>query len=200
MNESFTVGLDQQEVLRRRAAVRRTRMIGGSVVLLLAAVGAGLGITLAIMLGQYWPFGLLMVVSMLITAVPTLKAMTMSEELKRWYDGAALPPYAMRMTPAALELGVEGAAAPVVLPWPAVSGLRVERRYGQPVLEVVLHPGVEPTSPGVLGLDQPTAKAALRPSKWLKPAGFYGVASLDQPVEAIAQAVHYFSQGQAVLR
>lgn len=200
MNESFTVGLNHQEVLRRRATVRRTRMIGGSVVLLLSAIGLGLSAVLASVLGPYWPFGLLMGASILLTAVPTIKAMMISEELKRWYDASALPQYALRMTPAALELGVEGAPAPVVLPWPTVGGLQVKRKFGQPVLEVVLRPGVTATTPGVLGLDHPAAKAALGSSKWIKSAGFYGVASLDQPVEAIAQALQYFSQGQAALR
>ncbi len=199
MNESFTVGLNHQEVLRRRARVRRTRMIGGSVVLLMSAIGLGLAAVLATILGQYWPFALLMGASFLLMAVPTVKAMMVSEELRRWYDASGLPPYAMRMTPAALELGVEGASAPVVLPWPAVSGLEVKGKFGQPVLEVLLQPGVTPTSPGVFGLDHPAAKAALGPSKWIKSAGFYGVASLDQPVEAIAQALHHFSQGQAAL-
>jgi len=201
MNESFTVGLNHQEVLRRRARVRRTRMVGGSVVLLMSAIGIGLATVLATVIGsQYWPVALLMGASFLLMAAPTLKAMAVSEKLKRWYDANGLPPYAMRMTPAALELGVEGASAPVVLPWPAVSGLQVKGKFGQPVLEVLLQPGVTPASPGVFGLDHPAAKATLGPSKWIKSAGFYSVASLDRPLEAIAQALHHYSQGQATLR
>jgi hypothetical protein len=103
------------------------------------------------------------------------------------------------MSPAALELGVEGALAPVVLPWQAVQGFQLRRRYGQQTLEVVLHPNVSPTSPGITGLDQPAAQASLQPGKWLKSAGFYGVASLDQPVDAIDQALRYFSSGQVAL-
>ncbi len=193
------VGLKTDEVLRRRATVRRTRMIGGSVVLFLTAIGLGLSVALMIMLGAYWPIGLLMVFSMLVIAAPTLKALRISAELKRWYDASELPPFALRMSPAALELGVEGAQAPVVLPWQAVRGFQLRRRYGQQTLEVVLHPNVSATSPGITGLDQPAAQASLQPGKWLKSAGFYGVASLDQSVEAIDQALRYFSSGQVVL-
>lgn len=76
-------------------------------------------------------------------------------------------------------------------------GLRQQRKFGQPILEVVLQRGVTPTSPGVSGLDQPAARATLQPSKWIKTAGFYGVASLDQPVESIDQALRHFSNGLA---
>ncbi|TCO26412.1 hypothetical protein EV652_107304 [Kribbella steppae] len=199
MNESFVVGLNRAEVLRRRAIVRRTRQIGGAVTLFLSAICVGLAIGLAAGFPEYWPFAVLIAVSMLPVALPTLKSLNASAQLKRWYDANDLPPFAFRMTPAALELGVEGAPAPVVLPWPAVIGLRQQRKFGQPILEVVLQQGVTPTSPGVSGLDQPAARATLQPSKWIKTAGFYGVASLDQPVEAMDQALRHFSQGQAAL-
>lgn len=193
--ESFVVGLRTDEVLRRRATVRRTRLIGGSVVLVLTTIGLGLAVALTIMLGEFWFIGLLMIFSMLLLATPTVKAMRVSAALKRWYDASELPPFALRMSPVALELGVEGAPAPVVLPWQAVQGFRLQRRYGQQTLEVVLRPNVSPTSPGISGLDQLAAQASLQPGKWLKSAGLYGVASLDQPVEAINQALQHFSRG-----
>jgi hypothetical protein len=199
MNESFVVGLRRDEVLRRRAAVRRVRMIGGSITLVMTAVGFGLSVVLMVMLGDYWMLGLPMVAAMVILAWSGLRSVRQSVALKRWYEASDLPPYAMRMTPAALELGVEGAPAPVVLPWQAVVGLRQQRRFGQPVLEVVLQPGVTPSSPGVSGLDQPAARATLQPSKLIKTAGFYGVPSLDQPVDAIDQALRHFSHGLAAV-
>jgi hypothetical protein len=197
MNESFVVGLNRVEVLRRRAIVRRTRQIGGAITLFLSAICVGLAVGLAVAFPESWPFAVLIAVSMLLVALPTLKALKKSAELKRWYAANDLPPFALRMTPAALELGVEGATAPVVLPWPAVLGLRQQRKFGQPILEVVLQQGVIPTSPGVSGLDQPAARATLQPGKWIKTAGFYGVASLDQPVEAIDQALRHYSNGLA---
>ncbi|MEU4195181.1 hypothetical protein AB0E69_25000 [Kribbella sp. NPDC026611] len=199
MNESFVVGLNREEVLRRRATVRRTRLIGGGITLTMTAIGLGLSIVLTIMLGDYWMIGLLMIASMVILGSSGIQALRQGTKLKRWYDATDLPPYALRMTPAALELGVEGAPAPVVLPWPAVVGLRYQRKFGQPILEVVLQPGVTPASPGVTGLDQPAARATLQPSKWIKTAGFYGVASLDQSVEAIDQALRHFSNGVAAV-
>ncbi|WP_405056453.1 hypothetical protein OG474_27390 [Kribbella sp. NBC_01505] len=199
MDESFVVGLNRAEVLRRRATVRRTRQIGGAVTLVLSGIGLGLAVALTLMLGDYWAIGLLMIASMLILVVSSVRGLQTGAKVKRWYDATDLPPYALRMTPATLELGVEGAPAPVVLPWPAVRGLRHRRLLGQPILELVLQPGVTPTSPGVQGLDQPAALATLTPGKWVKSAGFYGVASLDQPVAAIDQALRYFSRGTAAI-
>ncbi len=46
---------------------------------------------------------------------------------------------------------------------------------------------------------QPAAQATLKPSKWVKTAGLYGVPSLDQPVEAIDQALRHFSNGTAAV-
>ncbi|MET9268345.1 hypothetical protein [Kribbella sp. NPDC003557] len=195
MNESFVVGLRHDEVLRRRAVVRRVRLIGGAIVVVTTSVGLVLSVWLMILLGDAWYIGLLMIASLLLPLVSVIQ----SFRQQRWYAGADLPPYAMRMTPAALELGVEGAPAPVVLPWPAVSGFRQERRAGQPVLRVLLRRGVTPTSPGVSGLDQPAARATLQPSKFVKNGGLYGVPSLDQPVEAIDQALRYFSNGNAAV-
>ncbi len=197
MNESFVVGLNRAEVLRRRAIVRRTRQIGGAVTLFLSASCIALAAGLAVAYPDSWPYAVLVAVSMLPLLLPTLKALKKSAELKRWYDAADLPPFALRMTPAALELGVEGAAAPVVLPWPAVLGLRQQRKLGQPILEVVLQQGVTPTSPGVSGLEQPAARPTLKPSRRIKTARFYSVASLDQPVEAIDQALRHYSHGLA---
>jgi hypothetical protein len=197
MTQSFVVGLNQAEVLRRRAIVSRIRRIGSSLTLVLSAIGMGLAVMLTVMLGQMWMIGLLLIASMLPLVFSAVKGLQVSAESKRWYDASGMPPFAMRMSPAGLELGCEGAPAPVVLPWPAVQGFRYQRKLGQPVLEISLAPGVTPSSPGVSGLDQPAARATLQPRRWIKTAGFYGIASLDQPVEAIDQALRYFSQGLA---
>lgn len=98
-----------------------------------------------------------------------------------------------------MELGVERAPAPVVLPWSAVVGFRRKRTFGRQTLQVVVQPGVTAASPGVSGLDQPAVRALLRPSRRVKTAGLYSVASLDQPVEAIDQALRYFSNGVAAV-
>lgn len=199
MDESFVVGLKRDEVLRRRGAVRRVRMIGGAIVVFLTLIGLTLAVALTNLLGDAWYIGVLMIVALLLPLTSVIRSFKQGAALKRWYAATDLPPYAMRMTPAALELGIEGAPAPVVLPWPAVIGFRHERRLGQPVLLALLQPGVTPTSPGVSGLDQPAAQATLQPGKWVKTAGMYGVPSLDQPVEAIDQALRHFSNGTAAV-
>lgn len=180
MDESFVVGLKRDEMLRRRRTVRRVRMIGGGFTLLLSALGLGLSISLTIRMGDLWIAGVLMIASMLFLFGSSLIPFLQRGKLKRWYAGTDLPPYALRMTAAALELGVEGAPAPVVLPWPAVVGFRRKRKLGQPLLQVVVQPGVTAAGLGRRG-------------------GLYSVASLDQPVEAIDQALRYFSNGVAAV-
>jgi hypothetical protein len=60
-----------------------------------------------------------------------------------------------------------------------VLGFRRKRKLGQPLLQVAVQPGV----PGLSGR-----------------AGVYSVAALDQPVEAIDQALRYFSNGVATIQ
>lgn len=200
MNESFVVGLRRDEVLRRRAAVRRSRLIGGTVMVFLITLGLVVGVLMLSLLGAGWYLGLPMIVAFLLPSPGVVLTFKLLGDQKRWYDSSEVPPYALRMTPAALELGVDGAPAAVVLPWPAVAGLRHERRFGKPVVSVALQPGVTPVSPGVSGLEHPAAQATLCPSKWIKAAGFYPVAALDQPLEAIDQALRHFSNSTAGVR
>ncbi|TCC35972.1 hypothetical protein [Kribbella speibonae] len=199
MNESFVVGLRRDEMLRRRSTVRRVRMISGGITLLISMAGLALSIWLTFRLDGSWAMGAMMIACMVFLFGSSLVPFVQSGKLKRWYAGADLPPYALRMTAGGLELGVEGAPAPVVLPWPAVVGFRRKRKLGQPLLQVVVQPGVTAGSPGVSGLDQPVVQALLRRSRRVKTAGVYSVASLDQPVEAIDQALRYFSNGVAAV-
>ncbi|TWD82367.1 hypothetical protein FB561_3497 [Kribbella amoyensis] len=193
--EGFVVGLDRSEVLRRRASVRRTRLVGGVVVIAFSAVGVGLSVELMVLLGDSWPVGLLMMAAFVLPVVAAVRGLWTNATMKRWYAAADVPPFALRMTAASLELGVEGAQRPLVVPWEAVRGFRRRLRFGQPILEVELRPGIQPITPGVTGLEQPAVQKMVRPSRLTKGAGLYGIASLDQPVEAIDQALRYFSRG-----
>jgi hypothetical protein len=199
MDENFVVGLKRDVVLRSRARVRRIQTISGGFTLLISVLGLGLSIALTLRMGDMWIAGMLMIASMLFLCGSSLVPFVRWGKLKRWSAGTDLPPYALRMTAAALELGVEGASAPVVLPWPAVVGFRRTRKLGQPLLQVVVQPGVTAASPGVSGLDQPAVRALLRRGRRVKTAGLYSVASLDQPVEAIDQALRHFSNGVAAV-
>lgn len=196
MNESFVVGFRRDEVVRRRAILRRKRKIGGSATLFFAAIAIGGWLWQVLTIPEFRPFGAIAVAGMLPLVIVASKTLKQTADT-RWYDATELPPYAMRMTPVALELGIEGAPAPVILPWSAVVGVRQQRR--QLALVVVLQPGITSSSPGVSGLDQPAIRAALRRIKRLKTFGFYGVPILDQPVEAIDQALRHFSNGAAAV-
>ncbi|MFC0622985.1 hypothetical protein [Kribbella deserti] len=201
---TFVVGLDRETVLRRRALVRKIQWIGGWISAILAAIGTSLALVFVLYAGfihpgaGLWPFAVLMLLSLLPLAFITTQSLRLTADRRRWYAAAELPPFAMRMSPAALELGCEGAPTPVVLPWEAIKGFKVRERFGEPVLEIALNPG---GGVGATGLDHPAAKAALQPNRMLKSPGFVAVAALDQPLEAIDQALRTFSGGRtAILR
>ncbi len=198
---TFVVGLDRDEVLRRRAIVRRSQQFGVWAMYLGFALVLGLALVMVIAFADKGGMSLVLAVLVTASMVPLLyaagKARAGLAASMRWFEANDMPPFAIRMSPQALELGCEGAAQPVVLPWPLVRGFELRRRYGQDVLLLALQPGVTTDAPGTSGLDQPAARAALFPDRSLKSGGFYGVASLDQPVPAIDQAMRYFSGGAA---
>ncbi|WP_328996322.1 hypothetical protein OG394_16885 [Kribbella sp. NBC_01245] len=197
---TFVVGLDRDTVLRRREVVHKIQWVGGWVSAILAAIGVVLAVIFVVYAvfvhpgADMWPFALLMLLSVLPLAVINARSLRLTADRKRWFAAAELPRFAMRMSPSALELGVEGAPAPVVLPWDVVKGFKVRQPFGEPVLEIALNPGVS-------GLDHPAAKAALQPKRMLRSPGFVAVAALDQSVEAIDAALRQFSGGRtAILR
>lgn len=195
---TFVVGLDRDTVLRRREVVRKIQWVGGWVSAVLAAIGVGLAVIFVVYAAfvypgeGMWPYAVLMLLSLLPLAFITATSLQLTANRKRWYDATELPPFAMRMSPDALELGCEGAPAPVVLPWDVVKGFKVRQRFGEPVLEIALNPGVP-------DLVHPAARAALQPNRLLKSPGFVAVAALDQPVEAIDQALRHFSGGRTAI-
>ncbi|MEU8222100.1 hypothetical protein [Kribbella sp. NPDC048915] len=178
MDESFVVGLKHDEILRRRTRTRRLQVISSGFNFVLSLVGLGLALVLLLRSDGGWVVGGLLFAAMLLLLGSALVVIVQRAKLQRWAAGTDLPPYALRMTRAALELGVEGASAPVVLPWPAVRGFRRKRKLGQSLLQIAVQPGVTSVSGR---------------------AGLYSVAALDQPVEAIDQALHYFSNGTAAV-
>lgn len=199
---TYVVGLDRAEVLRRRRTVRRTQSFAIWWTVISFGVLLGILVAVAITMGSangLWFFVALIVVAMIPVVVTTEQSRRRLAASKRWFAAAELPPFAMRMTAQALELGCEGAPEPIVLPWNTVLGFRLRRRFGQQVLELALAPGVTASTAGIRGADQPAASAMLWPPKRTKAAGFYGVASLDQPVEAIDQALRSFTAGRVTI-
>jgi hypothetical protein len=196
---AFVVGIDRDAVVRRREVVRKVQRRGAWVTLVIGAVGiiAALYALIAFRGSGLWPFALLLIAAMVPLVLSTVLALRLDAERQRWYDANALQPVAMRMSPKSLELACEGAAYPVVLPWPTVKGFRQEKLLGQYALELELAPGVGATTAGVRGLDQPAVRTVVKPNPLLRPTGLFLVMALDQPVHVIDQALRHFSQGQA---
>jgi hypothetical protein len=196
---TFVVGIDRDAVLQRRQVVRNVQRRGAWVTLVIGAVGivAALYALIAFRGSGLWPFALLLIAAMVPLVFSTVLALRLDAERQRWYDANELQPVAMRMSPKALELACEGAAYPVVLPWPTVKGFRQQKLFGQYALELELAPGVGATTAGVRGLDQPAVRTVVKPNPLLRSTGLFLVNALDQPVHVIDQALKHFSQGQA---
>jgi hypothetical protein len=196
---AFVVGVDRDVLVRRREVVRKVQRRGAWVTLGIGAVGivAALYALIAFRGAGLWPFALLLIAAMVPLVLSTVLVLRLDAERKRWYDTNQLQPIAMRMSPKALELACEGAAYPVVLPWPTVKGFRQEKLFGQYALELELAPGVGATTAGVRGLDQPAVRTVVKPNPLLRPTGLFLVKALDQPVHVIDQALKHFSGGRA---
>lgn len=179
--------------------MRRIRLIGGwlSFVLALAAFMVPLSL-LFLGVDGVWVMTLVLMGAALPLLLMTGRALWKTAQLHNWHAATDLPPFALRMSPAALELGCEGATAPVVLPWAAFPGFKLRRRYGRLVL--VLARRIRTNTPGVTGLDQPAAAATLGHDWLVKSAGFYSINVLNQPLSAIDDALRYFTGGRAGIR
>ncbi len=195
----FVVGIDRDALVRRREVVRKVQRRGAWVTLGIGAVGivAALYALIAFRGAGLWPFALLLIAAMVPLVLSTVLVLRIDAERKRWYDTNQLQSIAMRMSPKALELACEGAAYPVVLPWPTVKGFRQEKLFGQYALELELAPGVGATTAGVRGLDQAAVRSVVKPNPLLRPTGLFLVKALDQPVHVIDQALKHFSGGRA---
>lgn len=197
--QTYVVGIDREAVLQRRGVVSRVQRRGAWVTLVIGALGilVALAALVAFRGAGLWPFALLLIAAMVPLVLSTVLALRLEKERQQWYAANELPPVAMRMSPKALELAVEGAAYPVILPWKTVKGFRQAKIFRQFVLELQLAPGIGATTAGVRGLDQPAVRAVIKPSPLLKPTGLYLVNALDQPVHVIDQALKHFSGGTA---
>lgn len=196
--QTFVVGIDRDAVLQRRAVVGKVQRRGAWVTLVIGALGIVVALAALVVFrgAGLWPFALLMIAAMVPLVLSTVLALRQDKERQGWYAANELPPVAMRMSPKGLELAVEGAAYPVMLPWATVEGFRQEKIFGQYVLELQLAKGIGATTAGVRGLDQPAVRAIVKPNPLLKPTGLYLVKALDQPVHVIDQALKHFSGGK----
>jgi hypothetical protein len=198
-DSSLVVGVDRDAVVRRRAVVRTVERRGAVVTLVLGVVGiaAALYALIAFHGAGMWPFALLLILAMIPLVLSTVLVVRLQEGRQQWYAANELQPVAMRISHKGLELACDGAAYPVMLPWPTVRGFREQKLVGQYVLELDLAPGVGATTAGVRGLDQPSVRTIVKPNPLLRPTGMFLVKALDQPVHVIDQALRHFSGGTA---
>ncbi|HZX03748.1 hypothetical protein [Kribbella sp.] len=197
--QSFVVGVDRDAVLRRREVVRTVERRGAWVTATLGVIGIAAAVyaLVAFRGSGMWPFALLLIVAMLPLVFSTLLVYRVQSDRQQWYDANELPPVAMRISVKGLELACDGAAYPVVLPWPTVRGFTQHKLLGQYMLDIALERGVGATTAGVRGLDQPSVRSVVKPNPLLRPTGMFLIKALDQPVHVIDEALRHFSNGAA---
>lgn len=197
--QSFVVGVDRDAVLRRREVVRTVERRGAWVTATLGVIGIAAAVyaLVAFRGSGMWPFALLLIVAMLPLVFSTLLVYRVQADRQQWYDANELPPVAMRISVKGLELACDGAAYPVVLPWPTVRGFTQHKLLGQYMLDIALERGVGATTAGVRGLDQPSVRSVVKPNPLLRPTGMFLIKALDQPVHVIDEALRHFSNGAA---
>lgn len=202
LGQPLVVGIDRDAVLRRREVVRTVERRGAWVTAALGAVGivAAVYALIAFPGSGMWPFALLLILAMIPLVLSTVLVYRIQADRKAWYDANELPPVAMRISAKGLELACDGAAYPVVLPWPAVRGFTQHKLLGQYMLDIALEHGVGATTAGVRGLDQPSVRNVVRPNPLLRPTGMFLIKALDQPVHVIDEALRHFSNGTAGVR
>ncbi|MFG1905923.1 hypothetical protein [Kribbella sp. NPDC048928] len=200
--QPFVVGIDRDAVLRRREVVRTVERRGAWVTAALGAVGivAAVYALIAFPGSGMWPFALLLILAMIPLVLSTVLVYRIQTDRKAWYEANELPPVAMRISAKGLELACDGAAYPVVLPWPTVRGFTQHKLLGQYMLDIALERGVGATTAGVRGLDQPSVRNVVRPNPLLRPTGMFLIKALDQPVHVIDEALQHFSNGTAGVR
>lgn len=196
--EPFVVHLDRATVLAKRRGARSANRVslGVSVIggLILVAIAA---------LALRWAVTSDGTLAVGLVGLPGLAflggAVAQARVLKRaapWYEATDLPDEVIRMTTDGLLLASEGATEPIWLPWPTVAGFRYSRSLGQPILTLLLTPGVTPSTPGVRGLDQPAVARAFGSGNRSRGI-FYGLPALDQNAGAIDAAMRTFTAGRA---
>jgi hypothetical protein len=202
LGQPFVVGIDREAVLRRREVVRTVERRGAWVTAALGAVGivAAVYALIAFPGSGMWPFALLLILAMIPLVLSTVLVYRIQADRKAWYEANELPPVAMRISAKGLELACDGAAYPVVLPWPTVRGFTQHKLLGQYMLDIALERGVGATTAGVRGLDQPSVRNVVRPNPLLRPTGMFLIKALDQPVHVIDEALQHFSNGTAGVR
>jgi hypothetical protein len=203
---AFVVEIDRDAVARERDRVRRIMM--GQVRF---AFGATILILIILSGGYIWGRSLndppsmwlwlwVMLPTMIATLVYALHTLgQVRKQLAAW-DGAPAVSVGLRLTPTGLEYRTDEVLDPVFLPWATVAGLRVVRRVGHDYLLVDPAPGVHAGTAGVRGLNQPHVQWQLRDPRTFGEKGLrHPVSTLRQPLDAIADAVAYFSQGRVRL-
>ncbi|MEV0702138.1 hypothetical protein AB0I53_30070 [Saccharopolyspora sp. NPDC050389] len=191
----LVVEVDARTVAQGRTIVLRSRRTSAWTTSIAAGIITGLGVGGALTLPANWLVMLMIAFPGLLLALDAGRQFAATRRLRETWQRAGIPAVAMRISAAGLHCSNEAAPA-VFLPWPAVAGIHLKRRLGQPMLVLELAPGTTAATPGVVGLDHPDVQRALR-TKTLGVRGlWFGVRSLRQPLEEIDRAFAHFTNGR----
>ncbi|MYS82746.1 hypothetical protein [Embleya scabrispora] len=201
----YAAEIDHAWLARSRAKILRAHRVGswgtvsGGVVIVVVSCGAvfGLGLPFA----ATWPL-LLSLVSGLLLIVAGRRQLLEVRRRRATWDANGLPPVAIRMSADGVWCATNSLLGPFLVPWLALAGVRLLRRFGRTGLVLDLAAGVTATSPGVV-VELPTdARGRRAKARMFRAEGMLGIPeeALRSPISDIDQAFARFTEGRVRIR
>jgi len=194
--QDFVVQLDRDAILRSRRSMVRLYWLSAAIDLAFTGALAAIAIT------QAFPVAAMAIAMALVILGHGGYRLDRLRRERRAWEAYELPAVAMRMSPTGLTLNTDRTPRSVFLPWHTVMGFSVHSKgfteRGKSLV-VYLAPGVDASTPGTAGLDQPEATPMLRPRVG-RPGFRYAAGALQPRVPVIDQALAHYTNGRLRIR
>jgi hypothetical protein len=199
----FVVGVDREQVAKARTTALRARLwsawlrvFGGVLVMAIPLLTLGLVPELA----EQWQMLVLMGFPGAVFLLSSAREFSVMRRQRQTWAARGIPEVAMRLSAEGMQFNIELTQTSVFLPWFAVVGVRLKHKLGKPLLVVELAPGVDATTPGVKGFNDPALQRMVLARKPKHRVLWASVRVLRQPLEAIDEAFAHFTGGRLRIR
>ncbi|MGW1992032.1 hypothetical protein [Embleya sp. NPDC001921] len=201
----YAVAIDHAWLARSRAKILRAHRAGAWVTLsggalivmmpLVAVLGLGLPFAAVYPLLLSWVSGPLLIVA------GRSQLLEVRRRRATW-EANGLPPVAMRMSAEGVWCTTNSLLGPFLVPWSALAGVRLVRRFGRSGLVLDLAAGVTATSPGVVVELPAGARERRARARMFRAKGMLGIPekALRSPISDIDQAFARFTEGRVRVR
>ncbi|WP_406300522.1 hypothetical protein OG948_37875 (plasmid) [Embleya sp. NBC_00888] len=204
-SSEYAVEIDHAWLVRSRATILRAHRVGawvtvsgGVLIVVLPLVAVfGLGLPFA----TVYPLLLSSVSGALLIVAGRSQFLEVRRRRATW-EASGLPPVAIRMSAEGVWCATNSLLGPFLVPWSALAGVRVVRRFGRAALVLDLAAGVTATSPGVV-VELPTgARERRAKARMFRAKGMLGIPeeALRSPISDIDQAFARFTEGRLRVR